>query len=341
MAEQKIGIMVGCEWSWPPAFLNEINRRKAAVTAELVKLDGTRLAESCPYRVIVDRISHEIPYYRTFLKTAVLAGTTVINNPFWGSAYDRFFNASLVARMGFFHPRMVALPPHTHGDGILEDSLRNLRQAIPWEEHVNYLGGFPVVLRTIRDTAMRRVHVLHSYEELWHAYENLGSEPMLLREHISWDSYIRCICIGQEYIMPIRYVPCSSSATRYFQDESYLTLHEKQQVIESALKINQALGFDINAIDFAFKDGALYAVDVTNPVPDFDVNTLTPYFFDHVVKATADYAIQVAREQRTQMHEFAWGSYIQPVRSASEMVEHSTPHLRLTGSHWQIIEQKR
>ena len=59
-----------------------------------------RMDEPERYRVIVDRISHDIPFYRAYLKNAALAGTTVINNPFWWSADDKFFNYALATRLG-------------------------------------------------------------------------------------------------------------------------------------------------------------------------------------------------------------------------------------------------
>ena len=51
-----------------------------------------------PYAVIVDRISHDVPFYRSYLKNAVLTGTQVINNPFWWSADDKFFNYALAEK---------------------------------------------------------------------------------------------------------------------------------------------------------------------------------------------------------------------------------------------------
>src|SRR5690349_6575453 len=92
----KIGLLIGREWSWPPAFIEEIARRDVGIVAEYVKLGGTSMNEPNPYRVIVDRISHEIPYYRSYLKNAVLQGVKVINDPFMWTADDKFFGASLV-----------------------------------------------------------------------------------------------------------------------------------------------------------------------------------------------------------------------------------------------------
>lgn len=320
MADKRIGILIGDEWSWPPAFLNEVNRRHAGVVAEMIKLAGTRLTQPGPYEVIIDRISFEIPYYRTFLKAAALAGTRVVNNPLHG-AYDSFFNTSIVARLGFSSPRSVALPSHSYVEGIMEQALRNLIYPIPWEDHINYLGGFPVLLHPIHHSTWRRVYLLDSYEDLWRAYNKTGAEPMMLREHVEWDKYVRCICIGPEYLMPIPYSPGPQSANRYHQDDTYLTPDEKRLVIESAITINHALGYDVNAIDFAFRNGVLYTIEVTNPVPDFDVKTITPYFFDWAVKRMADYAIHLALIHRP-------GDGEEPCEQQSRVLPFTTTPLR-------------
>src|SRR3954447_2286414 len=106
----KIGLLIGREWSWPPAFIDEVARRDEGVTAEFVKLGGTRMNEDVPYRVIVDRISHEVPYYRSYLKNAVLQGVKVVNDPFMWTADDKFFDASLADQLGVASPKTIVLP---------------------------------------------------------------------------------------------------------------------------------------------------------------------------------------------------------------------------------------
>ena len=93
-------LLVGREWSWPPAFLEEVNRRDVGVIAEFVTLGAPTLDETIPWDVVIDRISHEVPFYRTWLKHAALAGVTVINNPFMWTADDKFFGATLAEANG-------------------------------------------------------------------------------------------------------------------------------------------------------------------------------------------------------------------------------------------------
>lgn len=318
MSSKKIGILVGREWSWPPAFVEEVNRRNAGVKAEFVKLAGSRMAEPGGYHVIIDRISHEVPYYRTMLKNAVLTGTTVINNPFWWSADDKFFGAALATKLGVAHPRTVALPSHSYVEGVVEESLRNLAYPIPWEEHVEYLGGFPVILKPVWGGGFKKVYKLLSLEELWRAYDETGTECMMLQEHIDWDKYVRTVCIGKEHMMTIKFDINAPWPHRYFRDDNYLTAEESQLVLDSAYKLNMALGYDMNAVEFAIKDGVPYAIDFTNPAPDFDVNSLTPFYFDWVVKTMADFSIKLALGEQQPLQEFHWSRFIngQPIPAA-------------------------
>ena len=60
----KIGLLCGREYAFPPAFLQRVNEVGArhGITAEFLKLTGTKMGEPSGYRVIVDRISHEVEY---------------------------------------------------------------------------------------------------------------------------------------------------------------------------------------------------------------------------------------------------------------------------------------
>ena len=138
---KRIGLMVGREWSFPPAFVEEVHRRDAGVTAEFVKVGAANMDEVPPYDVIIDRISHEVPYYRSYLKHAVVQGVTVVNNPFMWSADDKFFGATLATRLGVASPKTLALPNKAYIPGIVPgESLRNLQYPLDWKGIVDFIG---------------------------------------------------------------------------------------------------------------------------------------------------------------------------------------------------------
>ena len=67
-----------------------------------------RYDEGREYDIIIDRLSHEVPFYRAMLKRAALEGTLVINNPFWWSL-TTFFTFRWPG-VGVAIPKTVLLP---------------------------------------------------------------------------------------------------------------------------------------------------------------------------------------------------------------------------------------
>jgi hypothetical protein len=300
----KVGLLVGREWSFPPAFIEEVNRRDAGVTAEYVKLAGTMMDEPNPYAVIIDRISHEVPYYRSYLKNAVLQGTKVINNPFMWTADDKFFEASLATKLGIASPRTMVLPNKEYVPGIVHpDSLRNL-SLVDWDAVLDYVG-LPCILKDAHGGGWKEVYVCHSKEELFHYYDQTGLLTMVVQEFIEWDQYIRCMCIGQETVLPMKYDP---GERRYHVEHEHMTPELGERVVNDSLALVQALGYDMNTVEWAVRDGVPYAIDFMNPAPDMDINSLTPHYFEWVVKTMADMAIRAAQDAEGQLSALRWSA---------------------------------
>ena len=293
--DKKIGLLVGREWSFPPAFIEEVNGRNAGVTAEYVSLDITKMGEPGEYDVIIDRISHEVGFYRAYLKHASLLGTKVVNNPFMWSADDKFFDASLATIVGVAHPKTVVLPNKDYIPGISHsESLRNLKFPMDWKGAIEYVG-LPCVLKDAHGGGWRDVYICHSVQEVVENYNDSGLLTMVLQEFIEWDQYIRCLCLGQEEVLPMQYDP---KQRRYIEDESYLSPELKTRIVDDALKLVRALGYDMNSVEFAVRGGIPYAIDFMNPAPDMDINSLTRPFFDWTVTHMADMAIKMAKAPR-------------------------------------------
>jgi hypothetical protein len=302
----KVGLLVGREWSFPPAFIEEVNARREGVVAEYARLGGTAMNEPCPYAVLVDRISHEVPYYRSYLKNAVLQGATVVNNPFMWTADDKFFEASLACKLDVAHPKTVALPNKDYVTGIVPtESLRNLIYPLDWQRIVDYVG-LPCVLKDAHGGGWKNVAVCHSLPELWRHYDQSGLLTMVVQEVIAWDRYVRCLCLGQQVVVPIPYDP---HQRRYLEDENYLPPELHQRIVVDSLKLVRALGYDMNSVEWAVKGGVPYAIDFMNPAPDMDINSLTPHYFGTAVRGMADMAITMARTPRPQVRELRWSQW--------------------------------
>jgi hypothetical protein len=286
--------------------VKEVHRRNQDVSAEFVQIGGTEMDEPCPYAVIIDRISHEVPYYRSYLKNAVLQGTTVVNNPFMWTADDKFFEASLATKLGVAHPKTIVLPNKEYIPGIKHDeSLRNLIYPLDWKRIVEYIG-MPCVLKDAHGGGWKNVSICHSLDELMHHYNESGLLTMVLQEFIQWEHYVRCLSIGQEAVLPMKYDP---HARKYLVEHEHLSPTLGKRIVDDTLQLVRALGYDMNSLEFAVRDNVPYAIDFMNPAPDMDINSLTPEYFDWTVKRTADMAVRLAKNPRPQHKELRWSNW--------------------------------
>jgi hypothetical protein len=294
MSDMKIGLLCGREFSFPPAFLNRVNTlgRPHDITAELLTLTGTKMGEPSGYRVIVDRISHEVEYFRAYLKHAVLQGTYVINNPFWWTADDKFFNYSVAQRLGVAVPKTVVLPQKAYPADIdlTAESLHNLGYPIDWDGLLDYVGR-PAILKPYSGGGWKHVYKVHDRDELIRAYDGTAPYCMTLQQFIHFDQYVRCFTFGKTDIVPVAYDP---HQRRYLVDHAYLAPDLGARIVRDAQTLNNALGYEMNTIEFAVEDGVPYAIDFLNPAPDFERDRITPHYFEIAVERMAQLAIDRA-----------------------------------------------
>jgi hypothetical protein len=306
----KIGLLCGREYAFPPAFLERVNTvgRPHDISAEFVKLTGTRMGEPSGYRVIVDRISHEVDYYRAYLKHAVLEGAYVINNPFWWTADDKFFNYSVAKRLGVAVPRTALLPQKAYPADydITAESLHNLGYPIDWDGLLDYVGR-PAILKPYSGGGWKHVYKVHDKAELLDAYDRTGPICMTLQEFINFDQYVRCFTFGKTDIVPVAYDP---HQRRYLVDHAYLSSELGARIVRDAQTLNNALGYEMNTIEFAMQDGVPYAIDFLNPAPDFERDRITPHYFEMVLQRMTDLVIDRALNGQPQQSWPRWADMI-------------------------------
>lgn len=303
----KIGILVGMEQSFPAKLIEKINARQAGVTAEYVKIGGVRITDGADYRLIFDRISHEIPFYRSYLKHAALNGTIIVNNPFWWSADEKFFGYALAARLGLAVPKTVLLPQKSYKAGVTDASLRNLEFPLQWESIIDHVG-MPAILKPHDGGGWRDVYKVHSREELWAAYDGTGTLAMVLQEFIDFEEYVRCYCVGRKQVLVMPYDP---HHRRYLpRHESALTVELEDRIVRDTILINEALGYDLNTVEFAMRDGIPYAIDFTNPAPDADIYSVTEPYFDWITDRVADLLIDYALHGAPTARYHRWSQWL-------------------------------
>jgi len=291
----RVGVLFGMEESFPPAVVDRINGLQTGVQAEAVNVGAVRLDEPGRYRVIVDRISHDIPFYRAYLKNAVLTGTSVINNPFWWSADDKFFNYALAHRLGVAIPPTILLPHKTHPPGTTDRSMRNLRYPLDWDGAFSYVG-FPAFLKPFDGGGWKHVYKVNSPEEFFGAYDQTGTLCMTLQRAVDFQEYFRCYVVGQEHVRVMPYDPRAPFHERYVKNPPPYDPNLLARVERDALTLCRALGYDLNTVEFAVEHGVPYAIDFMNPAPDAELTSIGPANFEWIVNTVAALAVRKALE---------------------------------------------
>ena len=318
---KKIGIIFGMESTFPPALVDKINSfNDPEVQAELASIGEVRMAEPSPYDVIIDRISHDIPFYRGYLKNAALSGSIIINNPFWWSADDKFFNFALGTKLGVAIPKTVLLPHKHHPPGTTGRSMRNLQYPLPWESIFDYVG-FPAFLKPFDGGGWKDVYKVDSPNEFFDAYEQTRDLCMTLQTAVKFKEYFRCYCVGQQKVHIMQYDPGAPFHERYVKNPAPVDPKLLTRVELDCLKLCRALGYDLNTVEFACEDGIPYAIDFMNPAPDADIASVGQANFDWIVNEVAELAMARARQHTGEVTEYRWSAFLGGPSAIPESME--------------------
>jgi hypothetical protein len=286
------------EREFPGALAQEIHRRgRGEVTCEPLQVGAMRIDRKLPYDVVLDRISHEVPYYRTLLKQCAFHGTQVVNNPFWFSADDKYFGTLVAAQAGVAVPRTVLLPSKRHPTGTEAASFSNLRFPLEWEELFDYLR-FPIYLKPSSGGGWKHVHRCGDPEEFFGAYEQTGDLCMMAQEEIVFEEYYRCYVIGREHVHLMRYDPRVPFHERYVRKPPPIDKTLKSRMDRDCRTLCRTLGYDFNTVELAVRDGIPYAIDFTNPCPDAAPQSVGEGNFAWVLDHAAEFLIRRAKEPR-------------------------------------------
>lgn len=306
---KKIGILFGKERSFPEAFVERVNSKNIKnISAKPVHIDKVMQGESDDYAVIIDRISQDVPFYRAYLKNAALCGTAVINNPFWWSADEKFFNNCLATKIDVPVPKTVIIPSSHMPADTSDQSFSNLAYPMDWENIFRYIG-FPAYMKPHAGGGWKSVYRVDNPEDFFQKHGETNELIMMLQEEIVFDEYYRCYGIGGKYVHIMPYEPRNPHHLRYAADfNPSKEMHELMTDI--VLRLCNYLGYDFNTVELAVRDGVPYAIDFCNPAPDAEITSVGQENFDWVVEHAAKFAIEKAESHKEGKDNLTWGEFV-------------------------------
>ena len=315
---KRIGVLFGQERTFPLALVDRINGSGVpGVAAEPVRLGGVSLETPRAYDLILDRISQDIPFYRAVLKKLAAEGTIVINNPFWWSADDKFFNNVVARAAGVAVPKTVLLPSHAHPPDTTSASMSNLTYPQDWEGIFSHIG-FPAYFKPYSGGGWKNVYRVANPGEFFAAYEASGQNVMTLQEEIVFEEYFRCYVIGRRHVRVMRYDPRQPHANRYVKNAPPIEPGLFERLRGDCLKLTEALGYDFDTLEFAVRDGIPYAIDFLNPAPDADPASVGEENFRWVLEHAAQWLIERAGQGAEPPPRLDWRTLLSPQGEPAE-----------------------
>ncbi|HEX2835857.1 MAG TPA: hypothetical protein VHW00_22805 [Thermoanaerobaculia bacterium] len=318
MRKKRIAVLFGMEDTFPWALIDTINQRgggeieASAAEISYLKDDGV-----FPYDLILDRISHEVPFYRTYLKCAMASGVRVVNNPVWWSADDKFFDNLVAKAQHVAVPRTVLLPHKQYPPNTEAKSFRNM-QWVNWDEVFEYLG-WPIFMKPAYGGGWKDVYKVHNPDEFFAAYDQTRDLTMMAQEAIEFESYWRCYVLGRSRVKIMGYEPKNPHHLRYQHD--YKQSPElMERIHRDALALCEGLGYDMNTVEFAVRDGVPYAIDFMNCAPDADRNSVGEENFDWMVSNMADVLIEMVRGEKKFEMTGSWPTVMDVKKDVSKPV---------------------
>ena len=233
----------------------------------------------------------------------------MVNNPFWWTADDKFFNYALATKLGVAIPPTVLLPHNKHPEGTTDQSMRNLIFPLNWDEIFEYVG-FPAFLKPYSGGGWKHVYKVHSPEEFFHHYNQTGDLCMTLQHGVEFKEYFRCYVVGQEKVRIMYYDPRAPFHERYVRNPVPADAKLLERVEKDALTLCRALGYDLNTVEFAVEDGIPYAIDFMNPAPDAEATSVGQENFEWVVNAVAEMAVKKALSEENPARELRWAAFL-------------------------------
>ena len=318
MRKKKIGLLFGMEDTFPWALIKAVNDRGGEdVEAGICEISYLKDDGVFPYDLILDRISHEVPFYRTYLKCAAASGVRIVNNPIWWSADDKFFDNLVAKAANVAVPRTVLLPHKQHPPNTEDKSFRNMKW-VNWDEVFAYLG-WPIFMKPAYGGGWKDVYKCDDPQEFFSAYDQTRDLTMMAQEAIDFELYYRCYVLGRKRVRIMGYEPKNPHHLRYQHDYKQ-TPELMERIHRDALALCEGLGYDMNTVEFAVRGGIPYAIDFMNCAPDADLNSVGQENFDWMVSNMSEVLIELATGKKRFELTGNWPEVLNPTKDAMQPI---------------------
>ena len=178
-----------------------------------------------------------------------------------------------------------------------------------WDKMFDYIG-FPAYMKPFAGGGWKNVYRVENKDDMFAKHSETGQLVMMLQEEIQFTEYFRCYALGGNNIHIMQYEPRNPHHLRYVKDAPPVAKALLKKVEDYCIKLNQALGYDFNTVEFAIRDGVPYAIDFCNPAPDADIHSVGQENFDWIVENSANMAIERAKAQKANQMNLTWGTFI-------------------------------
>lgn len=307
-----IGILRGSENTFPEALMRYINETvgenrlgEINIVAEDVKVghhQPSRLSENelpknelpenelRKYVLLFDRIAHQIPYFRSLLRSVSEQHTYLLNQAVILQNFDRFNCLHYASSLGISVPEMVLLPHHQAPNALAPGNFRNLIYPLDWHKIFSHVH-FPALLKTV-DEGPYLSNWVQDAEAFFEAYHQSGSRLLVLQQAFAPTMYYRVYVLGQEqfYVMP--YNPEATPLLRYHKtSEKRIQPETKERIIACLHPLIAKLRSDFVQVEVALSHGQPYVTDIMFSAVDADYNVVGKVHFEWIVKNLAQLMI--------------------------------------------------